>query len=36
MTKFRTAEAPHKRSKEIDMSNDEESKNNGEKYFAIL
>lgn len=36
MTKFRTAEALHKRPKEIDTSNDEESKNNIEKYFAVF
>jgi hypothetical protein len=31
MTKFRTAEALHKRPKEIDTSNDEEAKNSIEK-----
>jgi hypothetical protein len=36
MTKFRTAEALHKRPKEIDTSNDEESKDNMEEYFAIF
>jgi len=36
MTKFRTAEALHKRPKEIDISNDEESKNNTEEDFAIF
>jgi hypothetical protein len=36
MTKLRTPEAPHKRSKEIDTSNDEESKNNVPKYFALF